>query len=421
MPPSVYSAALHRKGLSVEQRRRGQPLGRQALYLACAMMNFIGVTAMVGVAYYAKRHLGANLMQLALIIVIGNIVYVVCCPLLGALSDRFGRRPFIVTSTLVFAAAYFAAYRSEAVWQLYVVSAFSGVGHALFWPAVEAELASEADSQQLRQRVGRFNVSWSLGDIPGALVAGLAFDVSPTLPFLICTFVGVTISAFTSSVRMVASSAESRERHQQAIDGHRLPLNHRTFWKLALVANFFSAGVVSIVRRLFPDLAVDVLRYSGRQYGLLVMVVAVSRTVTFAVLERHHGWLYRARRFFGVQLLFPVGCLIMVFARSYWVFVLAFALIGTASGFVYFSSLYYSVHGASRQAQRAGLHESILGLGSGLIPFMAGPSRLLTEPYWEHAVRAPYVLAVALFAAAIAIQLVIYARSLARLPQEDAT
>jgi MFS family permease len=378
------------------------------------MMNFVGVIAMVGVSYYAKAALNANLMQLALIIVIGNIVYVLCCPVLGALSDRFGRRPFIVASTLVFAAAYFGAYLSGAVWQLYVVSAFSGVGHALFWPAVEAELASEADSQQLRQRVGRFNVSWSLGDIPGALVAGLVFDAGPRLPFLICVVGGVAISAVTALTRLAPATAESRIRHQKTIDGHVLPRNHTTFWTLALVANFFSAGIISIVRRLFPDLAIDVLRYSGRQWGPLTMMVAVSRTVTFAILQRHHGWLYRPRRFFAVQLLFPVGCLMMVFARSYWVFVLAFTLIGVACGVVYFSSLYYSVHGASRQAHRAGLHESILGLGAGLIPFVAGPTRSLAEPYWQNAIRAPYLFGAGLFIVAIVAQLVIYRWSLAR-------
>lgn len=393
-----------------DQRQNALP-GQPALYLASGMMNFVGVIGMVALAYYAKRYLDATLMQLALITVIGNLVYVVCCPFLGGLSDRYGRRGFIVVATLVFASAYLGAYFAREVWQLYIVTGVSGLGHALFWPAVEAELASGADSHQLRQRMGRFNISWSAGDIAGALAAGVGLAVRPRLPFLICAGVGAAISALTSAAPMRSSSPESRARHQEAVNGHELPTSHDTFWRLALVANFFSAGIISILRRLFPDLAVDELAYTGLQWGFLVMLVAVSRTVMFAVLERWHGWLYRPRRFFAFQLLFPAGCMLIIFARSYWVFALAFVLIGAACGMVYFSSLYYSVHGASGQARRAGLHEAVLGLGAGVIPLLAGPTRSLAEPYWSEAIRAPYVLGAALFVAALSVQLIIYRRS----------
>ena len=390
--------------------------GHPRLYLASGMMNFVGVIGMVALAYYAKRDLGANLMQLALITVIGNLVYVVACPFLGGLSDHYGRRGFMALGTLVFASAYLGAYFAGQVWQLYVVTAFSGLGHAFFWPAMEAELATGADSHQLRRRMGRFNISWSTGDIVGALTAGVALAVRPRLPFLISAGVAVAISALSLSVRSSPSTPASRARHQRAVDGHDLPHNHDTFWRLALAANFFSAGIISILRRLFPDLAVEALSYTGLQWGFLVMLVALSRTVMFVVLERWHGWLYRPRRFFAFQLLFLAGCLLIIFAHSYWVFALAFILIGAASGMVYFSSLYYSVHGARRQARGAGLHESVLGLGAGVIPLLAGPTRSLAEPYWAEAIRAPYVLGAALFVVAIAVQVIIYRRSVRRGP-----
>jgi len=385
--------------------------GHPGLYLASGLMNFAGVIAMVSLCYYAKDHLDANLMQLGLITFLGNFVYVALCPLLGRLSDRYGRRPFIVSSTLIFASAYFAAYFSTQVWHLYLVTAFSGAGHALFWPSVEAELAAEADTHQLRRRIGRFNISWSIGDIPGALVAGLAYDWHPQLPFLCAALTGVGISMMNAVIRISAHTEETRARHRETVNGHALPRNHLTFWKLALVANFFSAGFISIIRRLFPDLAVEALKYTGTQWGLLVMVMAITRTAVFAIMERHHGWLYRPKRLFAVQLLFPIGCLIIVFAQSYWVFVLAFGCIGAACGVVYFSSLYYSVHGAGSQAHRAGLHESVLGLGAGVIPLIVSRSRSLAEPYWHNAIRAPYLLGIALAVVALAIQAVIFARS----------
>ena len=390
------------------------PAQRSMIYAASAMMNFAGVIAMVALSYYAKAYLGATLMQLALMTFLGNAVYVALCPPLAALSELRSRRPFLVLGTLVFAAGYVGAFFSTQVWHLYIARCFAALGHALFWPAVEIELAAEADTHELRQRMGRFNISWSTGDIPGSLVAGIGLAVRPTLPFLLCAGTGVLISVLMAWARFAPATPDAQARHREAVDGHEVPPMHQAFWRMALVANFFSVGIISVVRGLFPDLAVDALHYTGLKFGVLAMMVAWARTGTFILLERHHGWVYRPRRFFAVQFLFPLACLLILFAHNFWAFALAFTFIGMGSGVVYFSSLYYSVHGASRQGPRAGIHEAVLGLGAGLVPFAAGPTRTLAEPYWREAIRAPYLLCAALSLLAVTVQFVIYSRALRR-------
>jgi predicted MFS family arabinose efflux permease len=396
----------------LEEGRTGEALARRhpGLYLASGLMNFATATGFVALAFYAKAYLQADLRQLSIITFLGNAVYVASCPILGRLSDRWGRRPFIVTSTLIFAAAYVGAFFSTQVRHLYLVSCVSGFGQALFWPLVEAELAAEADTHTLRQRLGRFNISWSVGDCLGALVAGVTLSLGRGLPFLLCAVTGLGLSLLTSFLGLSTRADGSRARQQRAAENHELPASHSTFWTLALTANLFAAGFISIVRRLFPDLAVEALHYSGLQWGFLVMVLGLTRTAVFAVMERHHGWLYRPKRFFLVQALFPVSFLLIVLAQGYWVFLLAFACLGTASGVVYFSSIYYSVHGAASQAHRAGLHESAGGLGEGLIPLAVGRSRQWATPYWADAIRAPYLAGILLSLAAISIQLVILLR-----------
>jgi xanthine/uracil/vitamin C permease (AzgA family) len=83
---------------------------------------------------------------------------------------------------------------------------------------------------------------------------------------------------------------------------------------------------------------------------------------------------------------------------------------GAATGVLYFSSIYYSVHGAASQAHRAGLHEASWGLGEGLIPLAVGRSRQWAAPYWAEAIRAPYLAGIFLSLAAICIQLGIVLR-----------
>ena len=103
-------------------------------------------------------------------------------PILGGLSDHFGRRPVLLLSMLGLGVDYvFMALAPNLAW-LFVGRIISGVTAATFSTA-NAYLADVTPPDQRAAKFGFLNVAFGIGFIVGPAVGGLLGSVSPRLPF----------------------------------------------------------------------------------------------------------------------------------------------------------------------------------------------------------------------------------------------
>lgn len=113
----------------------------------------------------------------------------------GALSDRVGRRPLIVTGWSIYALTYagFALARSE--WQVWALFALYGSFYALTEGAEKALVADLVPALRRGAAFGWFNLAIGLGALPASLIFGLIWDRgSPQAAFLYGAGVAVLAS-----------------------------------------------------------------------------------------------------------------------------------------------------------------------------------------------------------------------------------
>lgn len=105
-------------------------------------------------------------------------------PVLGRLSDRFGRRPVLLVSLGVASVDYLIMGLSPLLAVLYVGRAFAGMTGANLAVAT-AYIADISGPDERARRFGYMNACFGLGFVAGPLLGGLAGGLSPRYPFLL--------------------------------------------------------------------------------------------------------------------------------------------------------------------------------------------------------------------------------------------
>lgn len=111
-------------------------------------------------------------------------------PLIGNLSDRFGRRPIILMSLLGLGIDFIFMYFAPDLTWLIVGRLLSGMFGASFTTAA-AYIADISTDENRAQNFGMMGASFGLGFIIGPAIGGLVAEFGLRVPFLIAAFFSV--------------------------------------------------------------------------------------------------------------------------------------------------------------------------------------------------------------------------------------
>jgi DHA1 family tetracycline resistance protein-like MFS transporter len=105
-------------------------------------------------------------------------------PLIGSLSDKYGRRPVLLFSLLGFGLDYLFLAFSPTIWFLFIGRTISGITGASFTTA-SAYMADISDDSNRAQNFGMIGAAFGVGFIIGPMLGGFLGELSPRLPFIV--------------------------------------------------------------------------------------------------------------------------------------------------------------------------------------------------------------------------------------------
>ncbi len=161
-------------------------------------LNFINITGadfIVRSAYQMgktpllpifARRLGAGDAFLGFIVSVSTLTGMVLKPAIGMLSDRWGRRWWLIVGTVFFAGMPFLYRVVHTPAELFGIRIIHGLATAIYGPVTLAFVA-EGAKDRLAEKLGWFSMARSAGYIVGPAAAGwlLAAEVSPVSVFTI--------------------------------------------------------------------------------------------------------------------------------------------------------------------------------------------------------------------------------------------
>jgi DHA1 family tetracycline resistance protein-like MFS transporter len=108
-------------------------------------------------------------------------------PLIGNLSDRFGRRPILLISVLGMSLDYMVMYYAPDLFWLVLGRAISGIFGASFTSA-SAYIADISTPDKRAQNFGMIGAAFGIGFVIGPAIGGLLSDFGSRTPFLVASF-----------------------------------------------------------------------------------------------------------------------------------------------------------------------------------------------------------------------------------------
>jgi DHA1 family tetracycline resistance protein-like MFS transporter len=118
-----------------------------------------------------------------------------CAPVLGNLSDHFGRRPVLLFALLALGCDYLIMGFAPVISWLFVGRAIAGVAGASFTPAY-AYVADITEPAKRAQSFGLMGAAFGIGFIVGPAIGGLLGGLGPRAPFFTAGAIALANATF---------------------------------------------------------------------------------------------------------------------------------------------------------------------------------------------------------------------------------
>ena len=139
-------------------------------------------------------------------------------PILGNLSDRFGRRPVLIASMLSFGLDYgLMAWAPTLAW-LFLGRAIAGAAGAVYGPA-SSVLADVTPPEKRSGVFGYIGAAFGIGFIIGPALGGLIADLGPRAPFVAAALLALA-NATVMALAMPETLAPENRRPFHLRDAH---------------------------------------------------------------------------------------------------------------------------------------------------------------------------------------------------------
>ncbi|WP_010121329.1 MFS transporter [Corynebacterium nuruki] len=168
------------------------------LLVTVAALNMVGMTVVIPILPFIVRdHLpdGADLaVWVGLLEAVNALCAFLASPVLGGLSDRYGRRPVIILGAFGAAVGFLIFGFGGGLWALVLGRVIQGVT-AGDMPAVYAYLADITPAPQRSRRYGMLGAVCGAGFMVGPALGGLLAVHSTVLPVVVTAAVAATVGA----------------------------------------------------------------------------------------------------------------------------------------------------------------------------------------------------------------------------------
>ncbi|TWT11411.1 Tet(A)/Tet(B)/Tet(C) family tetracycline efflux MFS transporter [Reyranella sp. CPCC 100927] len=256
------------------------------------------------------------------------LMQVLCAPILGALSDRFGRRPVLLASLAGAAIDYAVMASAPVLWVLYLGRIVSGITGAT--ATVAASCVADTTADAARARVfGIVGACTGGGLIAGPAIGGAMGSLSPQAPFVAAAVLNA-LAFLVACILLPETRAGARRGFSLAAMNPLAPFR----WSGNLAAAKALIGVYFLVAlagqvpaALWVIFTEDRFHWSAATVGQSLAVFGALHVIAMAVVTGPlTAWLGERRALILSIVADGVGYVLLAFTMRGWLLMVVLVL-----------------------------------------------------------------------------------------------
>jgi DHA1 family tetracycline resistance protein-like MFS transporter len=344
-----------------------------------------------------------------------------CSPILGMLSDRYGRRPVVLLSNFGLGLDYIVMAVAPTIGWLFLGRVLSGITSSSM-PTANAYISDVTPPEKRAKAFGIFGAAFGVGFILGPAIGGWLGAINPRLPFWVAAAFSLLNASYGLFVLPESLPPEKRQtqlrwKSANPVGALKRLRSHHELFGLAVV-NFLGYLAHEVYATVYVLYATYRYSWNEKQIGTSLAVVGITSMLVSAGLVGPFVKLVGERRSLFTGLFFGgLGFFLFGYATVGWLFLLAipvnafWALAGPPS-----QSMMTQRVSASEQGELQGAIGSMRGVAmivgplmfSYVFSFFVAPGHVFPG--------APWYLAAALLAAALVVAWIVAPKTAIRIP-----
>jgi DHA1 family tetracycline resistance protein-like MFS transporter len=239
-------------------------------------------------------------------------------PIIGVLSDRFGRRPVLLLSSLGLGLDYVVMALAPTIWWLFVGRIISGITSSSI-PTAFAYIADVTPKEKRAGAFGLIGAAFGIGFTLGPAIGGVVGNANPRMAFWVAA--GFSLANWLYGFLLVPESLGAHHRKDftwrraNPVGSLALLRSHPDLWKLATIQ--FLAYVSHEIFAIWALYAIYKFNWTPRSIGESLFVVGVcTALISGGLTGRIVKWLGEKRTLYIGQFFGAVGMVVAGIART---------------------------------------------------------------------------------------------------------
>jgi len=161
-----------------------------------AIVNALGYGIIIPILYSYSKRFGLTDFQNGLLFSLFSIFQFISTPIIGRLSDRYGRKPLLLISLFGTVLSFLMMGFAKSIFWLFAARIIDGITAG----NISVASAVISDTTAVKDRAKGFGIigaSFGLGFVFGPAISGLTYGLHPTYPFLIAAAISLVSFVIT--------------------------------------------------------------------------------------------------------------------------------------------------------------------------------------------------------------------------------